>query len=273
MYKVEVMDTFENIANRYSLNKNHFYRYLQVRNYLKEKVQITSFGELHPLLRHMIKANQNQNLKNMTGQMYQVLQDNRAEDINNIKDKWQIELKTSISNDEWKQSLKDNFSNIKSPFWQEYAWKINIWYFRTPVMLSKYTQNNSSCWRECGEDKADHTHIFFTCKKIEIYWSEVIYTTEQIFEKSGQFNKHTLWLGIGVNGLQKEEEYLFWILRITALKQITRNWKKLEVPKVNKWLETVENIYRMERVTYRIKREKKLFEKRWARFKLILGIQ
>lgn len=34
----------------------------------------------------------------------------------------------------------------------------------------------------------------------------------------------------------------FWILRITTLKQITRGWKKLEPPKVNKWLEAVEDI-------------------------------
>ncbi len=48
----------------------------------------------------------------------------------------------------------------------------------------------------------------------------------------------------------------FEYLRITA--QITRSWKKLEPPKVNKWLETAEDIYSMKKVTYKINRKEKL---------------
>lgn len=52
---------------------------------------------------------------------------------------------------------------------------------------------------------------------------------------------------------------------------IHRAWKKLEPPKINKWLETVEDIYSMEKVTYKINKNKELLEKRWAFFKLSKG--
>lgn len=40
---------------------------------------------------------------------------------------------------------------------------------------------------------------------------------------------------------------------------IHRGWKKMEPPKINKWLETVE-----EKVTYKINKNEELLEKRWA---------
>lgn len=165
MYKEGGVDSFENIANKYGLPSNHFYRYLQVRSYLREKLQISTLGDLHPLLRYMVKTHQSHNLKNTTKQIYQILRESKKENLYYIKDKWEKELEITIPDDEWNQSFKDIFHYIRSPFWQEYAWKINIRYFRTPSTISKYMQNNSSCWRECGENNVDHTHIFFTCKK------------------------------------------------------------------------------------------------------------
>ena len=85
MYNKEGFDSFENIAQQYGLSNNHFYRYLQVRNYLKEKVQIRTLEDLHPLLRYMIKTNQSHELKSAVRQTNQILQGIKPDNLGNIK--------------------------------------------------------------------------------------------------------------------------------------------------------------------------------------------
>ena len=63
--------------------------------------------------------------------------------------------------------------------------------------------------------------------------------------------------------MQSRDLYLLWILRITALKQITRCWKSSEQPRVDIWLEQIENMYLMEKLTYKINGKNVLFQKRW----------
>lgn len=74
MYNEGGMVSFENLAKRYSLPSNNFYRYLQVRSYLREKVHIKTLGDLQPLLRYILKTYQSHNFNNTTGQIYQILQ-------------------------------------------------------------------------------------------------------------------------------------------------------------------------------------------------------
>ena len=63
-----------------------------------------------------------------------------------------------------------------------------------------------------------------------------------MFCKAGYLEKYNILLGTPPKIQQKEELYLFWILRITAVKEIARGYKKSEPPKVRKWVETVEDI-------------------------------
>ena len=262
MYNEEGMVSFEHIVDQYSLSRNQFYRYLQVRSYLKDGLKIRNLGNLHPLLKYIIKSHERNDYKNTIGQLYQIFQENSSEDLDYIKDKWDKELRTTIQGNEWNRSFKDIFNYIRSPFWQEYAWKINIRYFQTPLSISKYT-SDSSCWRECGEKEADHTHIFLTCPKIQSFWTQILKIIEQIFKRNVNLENYNILLGIRPRDMQSRDLYLLWILRITALKQITRCWKSSEQPRVDIWLEQIENMYLMEKLTYKINGKNVLFQKRW----------
>lgn len=59
--------------------------------------------------------------------------------------------------------------------------------------------------------------------------------------------------------------YMFRILRIAAIKQITKNWLKPDVPGITKWKETIKDIFNMEKITYRIRSCCDVFELLWKR--------
>ena len=87
-----------------------------------------------------------------------------------------------------------------------------------------------------------------------------------MFGRMINLENHNILLGTRPKSLQSQNLYLFCILRITALKQITRGWKSQEPPRVDRWLEKMEDMYLMEKVTYKINGKDKLFEKRWASY-------
>lgn len=270
LYNDEGFDSFENLERRYQLPRSHFYRYLQVRSYANKNILMANLEQLHPFVREMLKITENESLKYATGQIYRTLQQNEENVTNHIKGKWEDELKTSIMEKEWEQSFKEIYKHLKSIYWQEFAWKINVRYFTTPSTI-KYKAGASSCWRNCGNSKADHTHIFYTCDILKSYWEEVIGLIKQILRVDVSLQQQNLILGIPPDKLSGEHIHIFWVLRITALKQITRNWKMPDPPKIQKWLNSVDEMYEMEKVTYSIIKKKNMFEKRWELYLIAKG--
>lgn len=122
------------------------------------------------------------------------------------------------------------------------------------------------CWRTCGECNVDLVHILYTCSRIKPYWVGVIDFMKSICGQNIKLEKHHFMLGIPPKGLNKENNYIFWVLRITALKQITRNWKETEPPSLKKWFELIECLYENEKITHKINGKMKLFMIKWSAY-------
>lgn len=63
-----------------------------------------------------------------------------------------------IRDETWEDVCEGGHKVSTSPLWKEFKWKLKIWYFRTPFIVSKYNRNKetSLCWRECKQI-GDHT--------------------------------------------------------------------------------------------------------------------
>ncbi len=118
-----------------------------------------------------------------------------------------------------------------SPYWREYAWKIQSRFFITSVQQVKYNKKIlSNCWRECGESHANFSHIFWFCPLLQLFWNNIQREINTIFNGVIHLNTDFMLLGKTVDKIQNEnDKYLLRILRITALKQITRNSKYSDI--------------------------------------------
>lgn len=171
-----------------------------------------------------------------------------------------------MTDEEWNLSSKNVFCYIKSPFWQEYAWKLLVRFFITPLKISKFTDKMQKCWRMCGEYNVDLVHILYACSRIKPYWEGVIDFIKRICGQNIKLEKHHFMLGIPPKSLNKNNNYIFWVLRITALKQITRNWKEMESPSLKKWFELIECLYENEKITHKMNGKIKLFKTKWLAY-------
>ena len=107
----------------------------------------------------------------------------------------------------------------------------------TPNVLSKInTSMKSDCWRKCGETKANHSHIFFFCAILKSIWHSVIAGITGILNMKKTLNPIYIILGKSPPELMQEiDQYLYRVLRIAALKQVTRIWLKPSSPSAQKW--------------------------------------
>lgn len=77
---------------------------------------------------------------------------------NYIKQHWEKEANTEISDESWLKVWETQSISTKSLFWRNFCWKNLIRFFITPNQKSKFVGSQQSCWRECGSVLADNTH-------------------------------------------------------------------------------------------------------------------
>lgn len=66
--------------------------------------------------------------------------------------------------------------------------------------------------------------------------------------------------------IQDTDWYLIKILLAASKKAITRKWHKEDPPTRRNWLEIIDEIHGMERLTHIIKLQRSLWESRWKKW-------
>ena len=150
--------------------------------------------------------------------------------------------------------------------WREFRWKVIMRYFRTPQITAKWVLTTSDkCWRNCGPQNGNHTHIFWSCPKLSIFWNEVLDALREIFHQNIPNDPRVVLLGSIPEGFEgRAKIYLLQILLGAAIKCITIRWLKPEPPTYNIWLKKVWELYEMEQITYAIRLQRPIFIKRWS---------
>lgn len=260
------LNSFEAISNRFNLAQSNFYKYLQLRNYISNLHKREGKQKQHPLTKFMTQ-NYNMNTKNPLSKIYKILTDS-TESKDTIRSKWNLELGGQLKEEDWENTYEAIHKTTNSRNWREYAWKVYTRFFITPNIQSKFKISFiPDCWRSCGEKNANHSHIFFFCPLLKSFWQLIITTIMKIFQIKQALESKSIILGISPTEVTSEiDRYLYRILRIAALKQITRNWLKPTPPSFNNWKSTVNNIQEMERITYRIRNQEPEYQRRWNRW-------
>ena len=265
------VESFENLKTKYDIPNTQFHNYLQIRSYLKERQGSTIMKKnIHPLIKYIAENYDKKHPEHVMRCIYKILQKENIDDKLRPHTKWEEETQMVITTEDWRGLSVNCHKTTSSPFWREFAWKIQMRYFITPKIQGKYDKDsNSLCWRGCGENTTNHTHIFYTCPHITTFWNEVKNTVDRLLDLKLK-PEHILLGTLPPELISETDRYLYRILRIAALKQITRNWKQPDLPTTGNWFRTIKEIHTMENITHNIRQQKTLFEKRWAKMDIAL---
>lgn len=191
--------------------------------------------------------------KKTISNLYLGIQSSKKHSTNYIKKKWEEELNIEITDETWLNILETQQSSTNSRSWREFCWKNVIRFFITPKLKSKQTGSLHPCWRECGLLRADHSHIFWTCPAIETYWGEIRSNIGKIMGFDIEQTLISLYLGEIPDNLHNREKYLLKVLLAASKKAITRKWLQKDPPTVTQWIDIVEEIHHMERMTFALR--------------------
>lgn len=121
-------------------------------------------------------------------------------------------------------------------------------FFVTPKMKTFLIAKNHKCWRNCGDDWANH--IFWGCPRLQLFWVAIWRIMQQVLGHQARMTCISLYLGNLPESISWNDRYLQKILPVAAKKAITCKWLQTYPPTVDNSLETVKEIQEMERLTF-----------------------
>ena len=104
--------------------------------------------------------------------LHQGLVKNRGTSTLYIRDRWIKESKIPLSEEDWFNICDVQLTATSPKMWKEFCWRNVISFLITPKTKSKFSYTEQTCWRWCGEQNTDHTHVFWECTKMRNYWND-----------------------------------------------------------------------------------------------------
>lgn len=106
--------------------------------------------------------------------------------------------------------------------------------------------------------EADHSHIFWNCTKIRLYWENVNAVIKNILGYEIPNTCPVMYFG-DIEDVVMRDLYLIKVLLAASKKAVTRNWLNVNTPKQEQWLEIVQDIFVMEKLTYLLRVKENTF--------------
>ena len=175
-----------------------------------------------------------------------------------VKTKWERDSNVKITDKEWNDCCISQWKCTNSYSWREFGWKCLIRFFITPKQKISGSGEETKCWSQCGSEDANHWHILWDCPVIKQYWIEIHKDIENIFNMKIPFKLTNFILG-NTDFLPDYAKYLFRILTIACKKTVTRHWLLPDPPTLERWIECVNEIYQMERLTFSLRLQMNTF--------------
>ena len=272
--KEQDLKTFEQLVDEFSLPRSDFYRYLQIRSYLFKHPDWTIIKKSDsPIEQYLTRIQKREHTRKPISSVYSALTSMKQENTLHTKQKWEAELELEISMEVWDNISSEIHKVTSANLWREFQWKIVHRFFRTPLILSKIDPSKTSaCWRNCGDESANHTHVFWKCPLLDNFWREIFDLLDRIFVS--QLPRNPLLAILGVipeTEMSKKKTYLLHILLTAARKAITLNWLKKDPPTFDTWQSLVKRIYMMEKITFMLRLQNMQFAERWAPWLAVVG--
>lgn len=266
------MKSFQELKLVFDLRNQDLFRYLQLRDYFnKEVMKHTTKEGVNPLIEVMYGAYQNKTGK-IVSKLYAALLKNVKNNSLYVKTKWESELKVEITEEGWYHSLTILQTSTNSQQWREFNWKCAIRFFITPNIKSKQLGIVQPCWRDCDTQSANHSHIFWTCPKIQLFWIMINNTLQGVLGYNIPREFHIMFLGNMSDHVQKEDLYLTKILLTAARKAITKSWCKPATPDTERWEKIIQTIYIMEKLTHILRLREPSFHRKWNKWTQFLTL-
>lgn len=146
---------------------------------------------------------------------------------------------------------------------QEAGFKVlSHWYFTPDRVHRMFPQSTDICWR-CGEEEGSLLHIFWSCRLLAPFWSEVHRITQKFTDRELPRTPEFFLLHHHEIPSKAYRKSILPSLITAAKSCIPLFWKKTEPPGIAVWLKKIVDIHKMEDLVAIDQGRREQFSKKW----------
>lgn len=117
--------SFQYLIDNQNLEKQHFYRYLQLRHHLHRNIENKKVSEMS-LFNIFIDVYKGSTHKKLESRIYLCSQSSKNHSTLYARDKWEKQANIAIMEEEWFNICETQSSTSSSGQWREFSWKNTI---------------------------------------------------------------------------------------------------------------------------------------------------
>lgn len=247
----------------FDLPKSHFYRYLQIRHFVKKNFPSFPILPLDNAFDNLLSLSPHQ--RGLISVLYNHIFNTppAPQSLQGIRELWEEDLGKALREDQWEAAL--DLVHTSSPCARHSLIQLKV------LIRVHWTQNfpdvDPSCAR-CKSQSADHIHMFWSCPHLKTYWADIFQAcsvmccvnippnsicaisafTEETCSLKGKFHVVIAFTS--------------WLARLL----IILIWKEQTPPTFSRWIRDTMSFLKLEKIRYTLKGSIQSSERTWTPF-------
>lgn len=258
-----IFGSFTEIAGKYQLQRSDYFRYLQVRHFMRTLSPTFPHLPVESGLEKVLGINMVH--KGQISSIYNLISSIQCVTLDKFKNDWEEELGTEISDTIWEYAQNTVNGTTSCARLSLIQFKVLHRTYYTKSKLSKiYPDIEDRCDR-CNSPSANMTHAFWSCPKLIDFWSDVCKTLNEAFDTNIQPTAELAIFGIVDPEIPMTSKQVnaFAFGSLLARRRLVLQWKSPHPPKASTWLSDLMLFLKLEKIKYFIRGSKKSFHKLW----------
>ena len=256
------MASFHQLQQSHSLPASHFFRYLQIRNYVRSHIAGYEHKPINTILSCLIRHNANS--KGSISFLYSLLLPHVTLSDTKIKKAWEEELGVEITDDTWSAILAMISKSSINSRHRLIQFKIVHRLHYTKSRLHTVYPNISPLCDKCKQDTGTLLHQLWLCPKLHAFWSLIFDYISKAYEKPIGPDQFLALFGLSVTStLDNHVVQAISLCTLLAKRLILQQWKSEVIPTFHQWLRELGNVIHMESLRYKLANQERVFLKVW----------
>ena len=262
LYSNNTFMTFKQLQDKYNIPSSHFYRYLQIRNYVRS--HLPHFQTVKPdILDECLSERYGPQLK--ISEIYNSLEKIIIPSTTHIKREWEREIGTTVDDDLWHQALgKIKTTSINTRHCLIQYKIVHRLHYSREKLHKIYPETSPTC-EKCNVETGTLLHSFATCPKLQTFWINIFEYLSTILKTKITPNPILIIFGITyqMGNLDPAKLSLISYSLITAKKLILQFWKGKDTPSLKLWITELTNTLHLEKIRFTINDKLSEFDQVW----------
>lgn len=255
--------SFAQLQEKYQIPTGHFFRYLQIRNFVKQSLPLGQLPDQHNFYNLLTTSPISKGLISQFVSLFPV-------NISSfhIRDAWMKDTGVEISDGLWAMGLERiKVCSINARL-QLIQYKVIHRLHYSKTKLNRIFPSVSAICDKCKSNDGTLAHLFWDCHKLRGFWDDIFHLYSVIYNKPLQPDGIFAILHCSTYSITLptalQEALMFGM--VIAKRVILREWKSCSPPCFKQWLNDMVSCLYLEELRYTISDNCTKFFKIWGPF-------